>query len=325
MSEDWGRREPFVELDADTLRRVTAEALPGRRVHGATPLAAGHVNTNYRLNLDGGDAFVLRLHADSEDTARKERAVLSLVRGSVPAPEVVWTGACGGRPATVLRWVDGEPMTRVVIDGSDDDVRQCAEAAGETLARIGDFEFPEPGFLGPDLAITHPWGDHADFAGHRLREWLGGIAGERLGPETARKVLEHHERWSPRIRELQRRARLVHADYHGSNILARREAGAWAIAAVLDWEFAFSGIPLFDAGIMLRRTGRRRPGFEEPFLRAFAEAGGECPPDAADICRALDLLNLVQFLSREQAAPALVAFAREVVAETVAKDPSRLA
>lgn len=32
MSEDRGRREPFVELDAVVLQSVAADALPGRRV-----------------------------------------------------------------------------------------------------------------------------------------------------------------------------------------------------------------------------------------------------------------------------------------------------
>jgi aminoglycoside/choline kinase family phosphotransferase len=50
---------------------------------------------------------------------------------------------------------------------------------------------------------------------------------------------------------------LVHADFNPKNILVR---GA-SVAAVLDWEFAFSGTPLFDVGNMLRFAERYPPGY----------------------------------------------------------------
>jgi hypothetical protein len=81
----------------------------------------------------------------------------------------------------------------------------------------------------------------------------------------------------------------------------RRVSNAWTVAGVLDWEFAFSGIPLWDVGSMLRRTDALRPDFADPFTRSFAEHGGELPPDWRPLCRLLDLMNLMEFLTRPAA------------------------
>ena len=44
----------------------------------------------------------------------------------------------------------------------------------------------------------------------------------------------------------------MHADYNGKNLLMQSTHEGWQVAAVLDWEFAFAGSPLFDTGNFLR-------------------------------------------------------------------------
>src|SRR5690606_19935382 len=55
-------------------------------------------------------------------------------------------------------------------------------------------------------------------------------------------------------------SQLIHGDFGGSNILLHR-AGEPAVAAVLDWEFAFSGSPAHDFGNLLRPPLGHLPGF----------------------------------------------------------------
>jgi aminoglycoside phosphotransferase (APT) family kinase protein len=68
------------------------------------------------------------------------------------------------------------------------------------------------------------------------------------------------------------------------------------VVAVLDWEFAFSGPPLFDVGNMLRDP--RPPAFAEAFVAGYRDAGGELPPGWRRLARALDLFSLADFLTR---------------------------
>src|SRR6185437_5269651 len=69
-----------------------------------------------------------------------------------------------------------------------------------------------------------------------------------------------------------------------------------SVAAVLDWEFAFSGSPLNDVGNMLRFE--QPPGFAAGFADGFRDGGGELPPDWREISAALDLAALADLLTR---------------------------
>ena len=90
----------------------------------------------------------------------------------------------------------------------------------------------------------------------------------------------------------------MHADYNPKNLLAVRRGGPWAISAVLDWEFAFSGSPLADIGNMLRPRPAVPADFTAGFIAGYREAAGRLPPDWREISEALDLYALADFLTR---------------------------
>ena len=67
---------------------------------------------------------------------------------------------------------------------------------------------------------------------------------------------------------------LAHSDFDASNILIAQQAGgAFKIAAILDWEFAFAGGPSFDFGHLLRPPLGDDPGFIEGVCAGYRAAG----------------------------------------------------
>jgi aminoglycoside phosphotransferase (APT) family kinase protein len=64
------------------------------------------------------------------------------------------------------------------------------------------------------------------------------------------------------------------------------------VAAVLDWEFAFSGSPLLDVGHFLRYERAAQPLREPQFSRGFVEHGGKLPEDWRHVVRVIDLTAL---------------------------------
>ena len=76
-------------------------------------------------------------------------------------------------------------------------------------------------------------------------------------------------------------ARLVHGDFGAANILVRQVQGAWQVAAVIDWEFAFAGTPLFDLGHFLRYERRRRPVRSPPSPVVTATQAASFPTTGA--------------------------------------------
>ncbi|HEY3269422.1 MAG TPA: aminoglycoside phosphotransferase family protein [Armatimonadota bacterium] len=321
MSDEWGRM-PFLELDGEALTRLLQPTFPGARVTASCPMSGGHVNTNYRVEVSGrAHAYVVRLHARGAAVAEKERAILRLVARRVPVPEVIWTGVAdmpGAPPLTVLRWVEGQPMHEVLASGSDEDAEQCAAAAGAALPAIGSFAFRQSGFLGPDLAVDEPMGP----LGQGVRSFVEfslfkGPARERVPEEMKSRLWTFAMRYCHRLNGLREKACLGHADYHGGNIVMSRSGGGWRVAAVVDWEFAWSGSPIIDVGIFLRRTARRFPAAQAPFLAAYAAAGGEFPPDGLTLARTADLVNLLTFLNREDCSEALQSDVLATLEETL--------
>ena len=76
--------------------------------------------------------------------------------------------------------------------------------------------------------------------------------GSALREKTLALVWSH----ASELASLEDTKNLVHGDFGKRNIIVRQTAGTWTVAAVLDWEFAFSGPSLADVGHFLRLRTR---------------------------------------------------------------------
>jgi Ser/Thr protein kinase RdoA (MazF antagonist) len=146
--------------------------------------------------------------------------------------------------------------------------------------------FFEDGTLRPGPPGMEPTSGLDVFVRRCLTE---GNAAGHLSDEEQEALLRYAERAVPALAGLQGARQLVHSDYNPKNILVDGPR----IAAVLDWEFAFSSTPLVDVGNMLRDT--RPPGFADGFLDGY---GDRLPPDWRELSQALDLFALADFLTR---------------------------
>jgi aminoglycoside phosphotransferase (APT) family kinase protein len=186
------------------------------------------------------------------------------------------------------------------------------------LASIHGIAFERAGFLDARLAVAEP----IDLGLAGLRDFLHrclveGVGGERLGSQLTAALLIYVERQGSRLDAWLGPPCLTHADFNGSNILVRRVGAAWEVAAVLDWEFAFSGSPAFDFGNLLRPPLGQRREFTTALAAAYLGAGGWLPPDWQAIARLADLYAWADFLSRPAASPALIEDARRMIRETI--------
>jgi hypothetical protein len=93
---------------------------------------------------------------------------------------------------------------------------------------------------------------------------------------------------------------------------------SWRVAALMEWEFAWSGPPLYDLGVMWRDSHRLPRAFGERLMEEFAQHGGELPAQWLLIARLLDLINLCDFLARSDADARTVEDARALIEWIVA-------
>ena len=324
MERSWGRRHVFVELPRAELVRLVGRALPGAAVVDARPLTAGLRNTNYRLELAGGAAAVLRLYVADPEACSREASVLATMAGRVPAPRVLYYDATSDPPFALLEWLDGLPLHEVLDGAEPGAALELAAVCGTALARIHSRHFAAPGFLGPEMRVVRRMPAWAA----ALLETLAGPVEERLGLELAARVRETVESNAGRVEAVWSDAVLVHADYKPWNLLVRAEApgsaapgpapnggpelkpaaprasgaasanevAVWHLTGVLDWEFACAGCRLIDFATFLRDEEARPAGYGDAFASAYLAAGGTLPNDWRRLARLVDLLNLVQLL-----------------------------
>ncbi len=100
-------------------------------------LAAGSVNSNFRLTTDRGTFFMRLYEEQSHDGAKRDVALvdfLSQVGVSTPAPLVAADGnrlvVISGKPAVLFPWISGSMRCQASVTPRE------ARAVGEALARI---------------------------------------------------------------------------------------------------------------------------------------------------------------------------------------------
>jgi aminoglycoside phosphotransferase (APT) family kinase protein len=315
MRDDWPRTRPLLELDGGAVASLVAAALPGQKISGFAPLAGGLSNTNLVVALDGPPhRVVLRLYQCAIEKARTEAALSRMVQGRVPAPRFLHfaeTNSITGGPYAVVEFVAGERFDLLAQTLDDTALANAAEAVGTVLAGIHAIRLPHRGFfdgdrLSPEAIDLGTTGLRA----YLREELLHGPGGERLGAELTREVIALAESEDDLLERWPAEPCLTHADYNGSNILVLRHGEGWQVAAVLDWEFALSGIPAQDFAPLMRPPPAARPGYAEGIARGYRFAGGTLPGDWLRIARIADLFSWADMLGRPQIAPAVIADAR---------------
>lgn len=307
----WGRRFAFFELSA-----ADAAALLGQPVLRIEPLSGGLRNSNYRVELRAqADPIVLRIYtADEALACRRERAVLRLIEGTVPAPRVLRANPDASPPWSLLTFQPGQRMDLALEHASEADAARWAASAGEVLAHIHAYEFECAGFFGADLEIAEPMSVQ-----HGWAEWIAGWlvngnAGGRLGRELTEQVLRFVEEHAAEMGQSRGTPVLLHADYKPWNLFVEPDE----ISGVLDWEFALAGDRLLDIGIFLRYRDTLAPSYVDAFVRGYRQAGGTLPADWARLSRMVDLINLVQLIDRGDVEdPAVTASLRPLVEATL--------
>jgi fructokinase len=306
--------------------RLLEPIFRGRRVVNMERLAEGLCNFNYRIEFDPPAApVVLRIYGRDPAACRKEAELLRLLHDTLPVPEVLHVHAqgCGEvGPFIIMQHVAGLTFRQLKRTGAAVAIAQAAAAIGETLAAIGRYTCPLSSTLGASLAIS----DQSAPAPQPIPEMIdASLASSTLCPrldERARACV-HALVWARTqdLAGLQTETRLVHRDFNNRNILVRATRGHWTVAAVLDWEFAASGAPMFDIASFLQYERRHSPVREPHFSLGFERGGGRLPAGWWQLARIINLASQCETLTRTDVPPAIIAEVAELVRATVAEYP----
>ncbi len=324
MADQDPRRLPLIEVELDQIQALLAPVLKGAAIAGVERVEGGFTNTLYRVTpADGGVSLCLRIFAAGRVQWERELKLLARVSASLPVPDALMAdcgGADFGRPYLVYRWIEGITLNKCRRHAPPAALLSVSEPLGRLLAGVASFSFPD-GLNGALNDVHAGQSPMEALLSANEEALLHGLARERLGAALADVMWRCLEAGAARLCGLDRAASLVHGDLGGRNILvAPAEDGGWRVSGLIDWEDAFSGSPLWDAGSLFRYTRRYSETFRQRFERGYRDAGGALPEDWLRTARLLDATRQVATLNEERELPVVFAECRELIEAVVAED-----
>jgi aminoglycoside phosphotransferase (APT) family kinase protein len=260
-----------------------------------TPLAGGWSGQTFAADA-GGERTVVRIYQPGRraDVAPEvDAAILRLVRGLVPVPDVLEVrrgdAAADAPGLLVTSYLPGERGDLVLPGLADAEVAILGARLGALLADLAGMPTLRAGpFVDADLTI-------GDFG---LADGLPGfVAGHADALGWGRDLLDRleaiAERAQAHLDEVGRTC-VVHSDANPKNLLL--DPATLTVTGLLDWEFAHSGHPFADLGNLLRFD--RRPAYADVVIAAWCERRGGEPAEALELARAADLWALVDLAAR---------------------------
>ena len=322
MRQRWERDSAEIALDRAAVAKLLDPIFPGAAVVSFERVRGGLVNTNLKIFLAGRSVPVLlRIHQRDADLGRKEAALIRHLATRVPVPELLLAADSNpvtGHAYSILSWVEGRALDALALAGAD--LRRAGRALGTALAQVHAVKFERFGFLGAGLKIVHPIDlDREGLLTYLEHAFAASPGAARLGPQLISSLRKFVDREGDQIAPWTGAPCLVHGDCNGSNLLFRQGAnGACELAAILDWEFAFSGTPGFDFAHLLRPPLGRHAAFADAVAVSYLDAGGKLPPDWRRIAQITDLFAWIDISSRADAGANVIADARRFIGAMVA-------
>lgn len=260
------------------------------------PLPGGWSGESFLAGV-GDERTVVRICAArgprGEGAAEVDAALMRLVRGLVPVPEVVEVRApLDGLPALlVTRYVPGPRGDDVVRGAGPEVLTRVGEQLGRAAATLAGIATLVPGHFADERLRIVPWSEDEDDLVVRVETRLPLLRG--LDDAAARR-LRGLARDAQEVLDDVGRTSVVHGDLHPKNVVL--DPGTLALRAVVDWEHAHSGSPHSDLGSLLRFD--RAPAWEEAVLAGWTAVRGEDPALARHRARCADLRVLVDLAAR---------------------------
>ncbi len=331
MRKDWKRASETLKFTKEDLSALVSEAFPQSEVISFEESPGGLANTNIRLQVSGGSkaeskAVLIRFFVRDPKQAAKEWCINKLLQESVPMPEFYYyskSNPISGHPFILMEYLEAQRMEEVILDLDQESANKLGRSLGSALASIHSFKFAEAGFFDPELLpeelkVSNKIETGANglltYANQCLIE---NQAGKRIGDELSKRLLKFLQSEAGLLDEWQEDPSLTHADFGASNLLVEKVNGILKLAAVLDWEFAFSGVKLMDFGNLLRAPFGSIAGFTDALAEGYLKAGGRLPDRWRQMSLLIDLTAWLEFMCRPEPGENLINDAKRVIEATM--------
>jgi len=289
------------ETTGELVRTGPTSENAGMDLTTMTPLSGGWSGETFVAEV-AGERSVVRIYAGASHRGTNahevDAALLRLVRGLVPVPEVLEVrraDPAADHPALlVTSFLPGVRGDLLLPDLDERGLALLGGRLGRILADLAGMPMLRSGpFVDGDLAIGSfsAEGERidglAEFVALHEQAFLhwsqAELEGLRQVATDAQALLDTVGRFC-----------LVHSDVNPKNLLV--DPDTLEVTGLLDWEFAHAGHPYTDLGNLLRFD--RQPAFAEAVLDTYTARHGGTREGSLDLARAADLWALVDLAAR---------------------------
>ncbi len=294
FKQDWEKTEQL-SLPHTMVEAMLKQAFSNKKLSSYSVISGGCTNLNIKIILEENLAFILRVYLCDKGAAYREQALGRLLKHTVPLPQVHYIGDYEEYRFALTEFISGMTLRELLLSKIPHDLGAIMVKTGEMFAKIQAHQFAEPGFFDNDLKISEklPENAYIVFAEQSLSHLT---VNDCLCSNMITRIKRHFhalKQFLPNEHE----SHLVHADFDPANILVNKRDEEWIITGVLDWEFAFSGSPLWDMANMLRYSHQMPAIFETSFIQGLA-TGFTLPKDWKVTIYLLNIMSLVDCLTR---------------------------
>lgn len=299
MKYGWQRLKPVVELSLPQVENILC-TFSHKKVRDVQLLGGGLANTNYCCIFNDNSKVLLRIYTRESGSCLVEKTIHDLLQCDLPIAKIVHSDTSQNiipYSFTIMQWIEGISLREAIIQKP----RQLADTffqLGFLLHHLQKHRFARIGMLDEHFNITaFSEGDDNPFFSY-VKECLQSEItqqniGETLCQEIGIYVDKHHFLYD----EIFCNPHLTHGDYNPANILVCPKT--YAITAILDWEFAFSGSFYCDMANMLRDEDVYAENCVEQFVFGVQESGIKLHENWREMCKVVDLTSLMGFASTQ--------------------------
>lgn len=268
---------------------------------GLVPLAGGWSGRTFVSRL-GDESVVVRIYPPGSRPPQVEAALLSLVRGLLPVPQVLeirYGDDDQDLPGLLITEMLPGVRGDLLLPTLDDDRAAVAgRHLGALAADLSAIPMPRAGeFVDADLTVRSFGGQEQS-----LEAWVETHRGRLAEHGWTAAELEGLDRLAAAgedlLIEVPRRC-LVHSDLNPKNLLL--DPDSLAVTGLVDWEYAHAGHPYTDLGNLLRFEPDGP--YTSAVLAEFTARHGGDPGLARSLAAAADLWALVDLAARQGSNP----------------------
>ncbi|WP_425364693.1 aminoglycoside phosphotransferase family protein [Candidatus Tisiphia endosymbiont of Mystacides longicornis] len=306
---EWERRSKFFDLEFEEIKNLCKKFLIREDKFIVTKAKHGLANTNYIIEFENGDKFILRINVRDIELGKKEFKLSHLLHNEPLVPKFLSFNPINETTnyfCSFIEYREGNLLSDFLTDPSLlDSILVIYSKLGEFLGNLNSYKFQESGLLTANLSINKITTKHNEYnvfinyildkiTKPRVKDKLG----KQLSDSLKNKIISY-EKFFPKEGNNQ----LVHGDFKPSNILVKNVDGTLILSGILDWEFAYSGSVYGDIATLFRFKHLFDKQLKESFASGYSKVSKSLDSDWEKKAKLVDLVNLCDLLDSEDERP----------------------